>query len=198
MIRLAAVTSRSMKIRALLAVVFLFCLVSPVVALAAEPQIYFSRTDPVANIILREIASAKKSIHLLMYSLTDQEIAAALVAAAKRGVDVRIAFDSSQGEEKNSQTDEIIAQLGPKRAVYQRGKGRGIMHEKMAIFDGLTVTLGSYNWTNNAKANNWENLIVLRDAKLAAECTAEFNRVWQSPEPKLSGGNETKPKAKGR
>ncbi|MBX3739119.1 MAG: DUF1669 domain-containing protein [Candidatus Didemnitutus sp.] len=178
-----------MKIRALLASVLL-CLVL-VTAHAVDPQIYFSRSDPVSNIIVREINSARKSIYLLMYSFTDQEIANALIAATKRGIDVRIAFDKSQGEEKNSLSDEMVEALGPKRVVYRYGKGRGIMHEKMAICDGLTVMLGSYNWTNNAKANNWENLIVLRDARIAAECTSEFTRVWQSPEPKPPG--EKKP-----
>jgi len=189
-----------MKIRAFVASALLCLLL--VTAQAVEPEVYFSRSDPVANVILREINSAKKSIYLLMYSFTDQEIANALIAASKRGVDVRIAFDKSQGEEKSSLSDEMVEALGPKRAVYRYGKGRGIMHEKMAIYDGLTVTLGSYNWTNNAKANNWENLIVLRDAKIAAECTAEFTRVWQSPEPKPPGekkaGSEGKSKAKAR
>ena len=73
------------------------------------------------------------------------------------------------------------------------GKGRGVMHEKMAIYDGLTVSLGSYNWTDNARDNNWENLILLRDAAIAARCTAEFQRVWNSPAPK-----ESKPKAAGK
>ncbi len=182
-----------MKFRALLASALL-CFVL-VTAHAVDPEIYFSRSDPVASVVLREINSAKKSIHLLMYSLTDADIANALVAASKRGVDVRIVFDRTQGAEKNSLSDELIAQLGAKRAVYRYGKGRGVMHEKMAVFDGLTVTLGSYNWTNNAKANNWENLIILRDARLAAECTAEFVRVWQSPEPKPPSTSEVKPKA---
>lgn len=182
-----------MKFRALLASALLcFFLVT---AHAVDPEIYFSRSDPVANVIIREINSAKKSIHLLMYALTDADIANALVAASKRGVDVRIVFDRTQGSERNSLSDELIVQLGPKRAVYRYGKGRGVMHEKMAVFDGMTVTLGSYNWTNNAKANNWENLIVLRDARLAAECTAEFVRVWQSPEPKPPAATEAKPKA---
>lgn len=182
-----------MKFRALLASALLCLLL--VTAHAVDPEIYFSRSDPVAHVIVREINAAKKSIHLLMYALTDADIANALVAAAKRGVDVRIVFDRTQGAEKNSLSDELIAELGPKRAVYRNGKGRGVMHEKMAVFDGLTVTLGSYNWTNNAKANNWENLIILRDARLATECTTEFIRVWQSPEPKPPVANDAKPKA---
>lgn len=170
-----------MKFRTLLAGVVLFTLLFT--AWAADPQIYFSRKDPVAKVVAREINAAQKSIHLLMYAFTDAELADALTAAVKRGVDVRIVFDRTQGGEKNSLTDELAEKLGPKRVIFRSGKGRGVMHEKMAIFDGLTVTLGSYNWTNNARLNNWENLIVLRDAKVAEECTQEFMRLWQTPEP---------------
>lgn len=177
-----SVTPRPMKLRTLLAGVLLFCVL--LTAQAADPEIYFSRSDPVAKIVAREIGAAKKSILVLMYSFTDAELASALVSAANRGVDVRLVFDRTQGEERNSVTDDLLAQLGPKRVVFRSGKGRGVMHQKMAIFDGLTVTLGSYNWTNNARLNNWENLIVVRDARVATECTQEFLRLWQMPEPK--------------
>lgn len=171
-----------MKLRSLCAVVALSFLL--VTAWAADAQVYFSRSDPVATIVAREIGAARTSIHVLMYSFTDRTLADALVAAAARGVDVRLVFDRTQGYERNSLSDELIARLGPKRVVYRTGKGRGVMHQKLAIFDGLTVVLGSYNWTNNARLNNWENLIVLRDAAVAAECQTEFQRVWDSPAPR--------------
>ncbi len=157
-----------------------------VTAQAVDPQVYFSRTDPVAKIIIREIDSAQKSIHLLIYSLTDDDVADALVRASKRGVDVRIVMDKSQTAEKHSLNELLTQKLGAKRVIERTGKGRGIMHEKMAVYDGLTVSLGSYNWTDNARDNNWENLILLRDAALAARCEAEFQRVWTSPAPKES------------
>jgi len=151
---------------------------------AVDPQVYFSRTDPVAKIIIREIDSAQKSIHLLIYSLTDDDVADALVRAAQRGVDVRIVMDKSQTAEKHSLNELLTQKLGAQRVIERTGKGRGIMHEKMAVYDGLTVSLGSYNWTDNARDNNWENLILLRDTALAARCEAEFQRVWASPAPK--------------
>lgn len=150
---------------------------------AVDPEIYFSRSDPVSKVIIREINAAQKSIHLLMYSFTDDDIAAALLAAAKRGIDLKIVFDRSQTEEKNSLAPLLLDKLGPNLVKFRAGRGRGIMHEKMAVYDGLTVTLGSYNWTENARANNWENLLVLRDARLAAECDHEFHVIWSSPEP---------------
>jgi phosphatidylserine/phosphatidylglycerophosphate/cardiolipin synthase-like enzyme len=177
-----------MKLRTLLLGVGLaFALVT---AQAADPQVYFSRTDPVAKVLAREIDAAQKSIHLLIYSLTDDDLAAALIRAAQRGVDVRIVIDRTQAAGKSSLDEQLLDKIGPKRVLYRTGKGRGVMHEKMAIFDSLTVTLGSYNWTENARDNNWENMVLMRDAAVAARCTAEFQRVWNSPAPK-----ESKPKA---
>jgi phosphatidylserine/phosphatidylglycerophosphate/cardiolipin synthase-like enzyme len=151
---------------------------------AVEPQVYFSRVDPVAKILTREIDAAQKSVHVLIYSLTDDDVANALVRAAGRGVDVRVVMDRSQTAEKHSLNEFLTKKLGAKRVIERTGKGRGIMHEKMAVYDGLTVTLGSYNWTDNARDSNWENLIILRDAQLASRCESEFQRVWSSPAPK--------------
>lgn len=172
-----------MKLRPLLAgLVLSLCLFSAV--WATDPEIYFSRSDPVAKVISREITTARQSIHVMMYSFTDKDLAAALIEASMRGVDVRIIVDRNQSSERNSVSSTLLDALGPERVVFRTGRGRGVMHQKVAVFDNLTVTLGSYNWTANAKANNWENLVVLRDAKIAAECLAEFQRVWDSPAPK--------------
>jgi phosphatidylserine/phosphatidylglycerophosphate/cardiolipin synthase-like enzyme len=172
-----------MKFRPLLAgLVLSLCLFSAV--WAANPEIYFSRTDPVAKVISREITSARQSVRVMMYSFTDKDLAAALIEASMRGVDVRIIIDRNQSSERNSVSSTLLDALGPERVVFRSGRGRGVMHQKLAVFDGMTVTLGSYNWTANAKANNWENLVVLRDAKIAAECLAEFQRIWDSPAPR--------------
>lgn len=185
-----------MKFRTLLAFATLALILAT--ARAVEPQVFFSRSDPVAKILVREIDAAHKSIHLLIYALTDDGLADALVRASKRGVDVRIAMDRSQSEGNSSLADSLIEKLGKKNVVIRTGKGRGIMHEKMAIYDGLTVTLGSFNWTDSARDYNWENLIVLRDARMAETCEREFQRVWSSPEPKSDNKPEQKPKPKRR
>lgn len=171
-----------MKLRTLFAGIFLALTLT--VAQADEPQVYFSRSDPVARILAREIDAAQKTIHVLVYSLTDSALMDALVRAADRGVDVKVVLDKSQSEGNSSLADAMVTRLGEKRVQIRSGKGRGSMHEKMAIYDGLTVTLGSFNWTANARDNNWENLIVLRDARLAASCEREFQRIWASPAPK--------------
>lgn len=148
---------------------------------AAADEILFSRSDLVENRLIREIDGARKSVHVLIYSFTDDRLEAALLRAAQRGVDVKIVFDKSQTQERHSLADEMLTKLGPKRVEFRTGKGRGIMHEKMAVYDGATISLGSFNWTDNARDNNWENIIFVSDAALAARCEREFQRVWSSP-----------------
>ena len=42
-----------------------------------------------------------------------------------------------------------------------------IAHNKVMIIDGEAVITGSFNFTKAAEANNAENLLVIRDRKLA-------------------------------
>ncbi len=151
-------------------------------SLSAAEELYFSRSDPVEKILVQEIDHSRKSIHLLMYSFTDDALASALINALHRGVDVKIVFDRSQTLEKRSLANFILEKLGPSHVEFRTGKGRGIMHEKMAVYDGADVSLGSFNWTDNARDNNWENLDVIHDSKIAAACEQEFKRVWASPD----------------
>ena len=162
----------------------LLCLLAalPFAAAGNEPELYFSRSDPVEQKIIREIDCARQSIHLLIYSFTDGKLAAALLRAVGRGVDVKIVFDKSQTQEKHSLADEMLQKLGAKRVEFRTGKGRGIMHEKMAVYDSAEVSLGSFNWTDNARDNNWENIIFFSDPRLATACEHEFQRVWNTRE----------------
>jgi len=53
-----------------------------------------------------------------------------------------------------------------------------IAHNKVMIIDGETVITGSFNFTKAAEENNAENLLVIRDKKLAER----YTRNWQDHE----------------
>lgn len=171
-----------MNLHPRLAALLTGALLALLVQARASAELYFSRSDPVEKILVNEINRATKSIHLLMYSFTDDALAGALIQAQRRGVDVKIVFDRSQTFEKHSLANFALEKLGPSRVEFRTGKGRGIMHEKMAIYDSVDVSLGSFNWTENARDNNWENLEIIHDTKIAATCEREFQRVWNSPD----------------
>ena len=57
-------------------------------------------------------------------------------------------------------------------------KGNGIMHHKVAIYDGAVVQTGSFNWTDNASCCSWENAVFIGAAELVKRYQEEFDRMW--------------------
>jgi len=49
-----------------------------------------------------------------------------------------------------------------------------IAHNKIVIIDGEAVITGSFNFTKAAEENNVENLLVIREKKLAERCTKNW------------------------
>lgn len=88
-----------------------------------------------------------------MYSITNQNIVDALVAAKDRGAKIRIITDRLQSAGKYS----LVPYLEEQGFDIVTNKKHKIMHNKFAIFDGKRIGNGSYNWTKNASESNAEN-----------------------------------------
>ena len=52
------------------------------------------------------------------------------------------------------------------------------MHHKFALFDGVRLLNGSYNWTRSAANYNQENVVVTADRALVEAFAGEFERLW--------------------
>ncbi|MHB8710200.1 MAG: phospholipase D-like domain-containing protein [Minisyncoccota bacterium] len=116
--------------------------------------------------IIALIDGAKSRIYFAMYEFTLKDVADALVAAKKRGVDVRGLVDS--GESANSYDKPIIAELVAANIPVETEKhadGNGIMHIKAIVTDSA-YALGSYNWTSSATTENDEILEIGTDPAL--------------------------------
>src|ERR1019366_3082434 len=109
-------------------------------------EVYFSPEGGVRDQIIKRINISKSMIDVAVYSFTSADIAEALANAAKRGVKVRVVRDASQSSGNNDEND-FLQQHGIDVHITS-GRGRGIMHDKFAVFDGKEAFTGSYNWTN--------------------------------------------------
>ncbi len=58
-------------------------------------------------------------------------------------------------------------------------KGNGIMHHKIAIYDGQFIQAGSFNWTNNASCCSWESAVFISDPDVVRRYREEFERMWE-------------------
>lgn len=121
--------------------------------------------------IVDSIKAAKHDIQMQAYSFTSKYIADALIRAQRRGVSVQVIIDKS--ELVNYSMVKKLLHAGVPIWVDMAPR---IAHNKVMILDGSAVYTGSYNFTVGAEYHNAENLLYIRDKKLAAAYTAN----WQS------------------
>ncbi len=100
--------------------------------------------------ILAAMQSAKKSIWLEMYLLTDRNVLRALEEAANRGVDVRVMLEPHPfgGGSSPARTLDQLNAAGAK--VQPSSPAFSLTHEKGMIIDGTTVYIMTSNFTRSA------------------------------------------------
>ncbi|EMM6764776.1 phospholipase D family protein, partial [Pluralibacter gergoviae] len=102
------------------------------------------------------------------------DIMKALVAAKKRGVDVKIVID----ERGNTGRASIAAMnyIANSGIPLRTDSDFPIQHDKVIIVDNVTVETGSFNFTKAAETKNSENAVVIWNMPKLAE---SFLEHWQ-------------------
>jgi len=124
--------------------------------------------------VIRAVNASRHTLDIAAYSFTSSPIAAAIEAAAKRGVIIRAVVDDKHRGEKGSIAPRVAAAGGSVRfdAVH------AIQHDKFMVIDGSTVETGSFNYTYSAAHSNAENVVILSDPVVTGAYSAEFMRHW--------------------
>jgi cardiolipin synthase len=158
------------------------------------PAEYFPTLLPVGDKIVRVLASdpdhesdiykalvvaiseAKKTIHITSaYFVPDQQIVDALIAAAKRGVDVKLVLPGVSDH-------SLIRYAG--QAFYDQLLAGGVhiyelqiavLHAKTAVIDGGWSTIGSANIDRRSFIHNYELNVVVMDPAFGAAMESAFN-----------------------
>jgi phosphatidylserine/phosphatidylglycerophosphate/cardiolipin synthase-like enzyme len=148
-------------------------LVLPLSSLACDIQVAFSPDRGATEPVVKTIESARKTVRVAAYSFTSKPIAEALLADARRGVDVKVVVDKSQPTARYAAATFLANAGVPARVDYQYA----IMHNKFIVVDGETVEEGSLNFAKAAQFDNAENVVVLKECpEVAARYTAEWQR----------------------
>ena len=134
-------------------------------------EIYFTPgTDCEDNIIKR--INNSKTIDIAVYSITNPNIADSIISAHNRGATIRIITDKGQAKVKGAKAEELKSAGIP----LVTNKSHKIEHNKFAIFDGIHMVSGSYNWTTNASKNNSENCLFFDQPN--KEYSKRFEYLW--------------------
>jgi cardiolipin hydrolase len=109
-----------------------------------------------------------------VYTLTDPEVIAELVAAHRRGADVRVLLDPHQSY--NLHGYAVLRAAGVLTLWYPIPRG-ALLHAKIGLFDSNLV-LGSANWTASGLGVNHELDIETSDAGAVAAYATRFAADW--------------------
>ncbi len=138
-------------------------------------QAYF---DDIQLQILHEISKARVSVHIAVAWFTDLEIFDLLCKKAAEGVRVELLI-TKDSINRNSPIDyqQLVDAGGMFMMVGDKKRRSTIMHNKFCVIDAITVINGSYNWSKQAR-ENWENIVVIRNARqVAAQYLEEFENI---------------------
>ncbi len=135
-------------------------------------RVCFTPGENCTGEIVDALSAARHTVYVQAYSFTSQPIAGALVAAKKRGVDVRVILDKSQYKAEKYSASTFLEHQDIPVWIDSRP---AIAHNKIMILDGETVITGSFNFTKAAQEKNAENLLIIRDAALAEQYSSNWN-----------------------
>jgi phosphatidylserine/phosphatidylglycerophosphate/cardiolipin synthase-like enzyme len=136
--------------------------------------VYFSPNGGATQAILEGIKGAKRTILVQAYLLYSKRLAGALVRAHQRGVQVHVILDAHA--QPHHPPVSAVALLMTAGVAVSLDARHAWAHDKVMILDGAMVITGSYNWTVAAEKHNGENLLVIRDPRLAGVYTENWRR----------------------
>lgn len=126
------------------------------------------------ELVLKVIHASERSIRLAAYSFTSPPVVKALLAAKKRGVDVRVVVDEKGNKGKSSIAAlNLLVNAGiPTRTI----STYAIHHDKYIISDERHIQNGSFNYSQAATKSNSENVLVIWNNP---ELAASYLRHWE-------------------
>jgi len=143
---------------------------------ATTPEVLYAPEDKPADRLVALYQEARTTIYLAMYSLTYPPIVKALVAAKKRGVDVRVLTDRNKLDDRRQRTAlETLRLAGIPIKVNRHD---GLMHLKQAVVDDRMNTSGSMNQTTSGARYNDERLDIFHDPASTQRAKKKFLAMW--------------------
>lgn len=135
--------------------------------------------EATAKPLLEGIESAQKTLRIKMFVLSDPPLIAALVAAKKRGVNVRVMLNPARrsGETENEDSRRQLVEAGV--SVLDSNPAFDLTHEKSMVVDEEQAFVMSLNWQTRNVSETRDYAIVTRHPKEVAEIIECFDADWK-------------------
>jgi cardiolipin synthase len=128
--------------------------------------------DDSAQPIVDAITGAAKSIRITMFIFSDPALLQAVIAAHRRGVDVRVMLNPERrdGKKENDESRKLLSDAGVQ--VIDSNPAFDLTHEKSMVIDEITAFVQSLNWET-------ENLTTTRDYAIVTSHKHEVEEIMQ-------------------
>ncbi len=164
------------------AIVLGVCISLPVQAgpaWTATVEVYYAPENAPGDRLVMLYQHAKQYIYVSVYGMTYPGAVKALVAAKKRGVDVRMLTDRERAQDvKQRIALETLRMAGIPIRI---NRHEGLMHLKQVVIDDEINTSGSMNHTTSGNRYNDERMDIITDRAISVKAREKFLSMWNDP-----------------
>ncbi len=134
--------------------------------------------EATAQPLLAAIAAAQKSLRVKMFLFSDAALLDAVIAARKRGVDVRVMLNPARrsGETENEESRRKLVEAGV--SVLDSNPAFDLTHEKSMVVDDGQAWVMSLNWETRNVTETRDYAVVTEHAKEVGEIAECFDADW--------------------
>lgn len=143
---------------------------------STHSEAFFSPGSDCLSAVRKCLRETRVRADICVFTLSDDRIAEDILAAHRRGIAIRLLTDNAKELDPGSD----IGRLRDAGIAVAVDRTVAHMHHKFAIFDGMRLLNGSYNWTRSASDFNEENLVISDDPGLVSSFSAQFDKLWNS------------------
>jgi phosphatidylserine/phosphatidylglycerophosphate/cardiolipin synthase-like enzyme len=129
--------------------------------------------------LLAAVEAAQKTLRIKMFVLSDPELIAAVIAARKRGVDVRVMLNPARrsGETENEDSRRKLVEGG--MSVLDSNPAFDLTHEKSMVVDEAQAWVMSLNWETRNVCETRDYAIATTHPHEVAEIIECFDADWK-------------------
>lgn len=149
---------------------------SPEPLWSAHLEVLYAPEDAPLDHVVNLYRQAKRYIYVSVYGLTSPRAVEALVAAKKRGVDVRMMTDQERTQETKQHS--ALRTLRLAGIPIRVNTHDGLMHLKQVIIDDEVNTSGSMNHTTSGNRYNDERMDIILDRTITVKAREKFLAMW--------------------
>ena len=151
-----------------------------------EPRVTWLADEAYFEALISHLTQAQQEIVISMFLFApgDHEnnratqVKQALIDAVKRGVQVRLFLEVSDGEDFSTEANRGVAkELRRQGITVHFDSPSQTTHTKLVIIDQRYVLLGSHNFTHSALRHNHEASVLIESPKLAQQGLEYVRRI---------------------